>query len=257
MSFPKSPPRQAARSCTLVRSLLLASAALSASGCLSSGTTRVTVPSRMLERAAPDWSAPPPAPQVMVAEPVGSPPSGATSDAPRADLPPVESSASATTSSATSSTIAPATPPSDAANLAAPSSDGRRSAAAMLTEEQRNDAFRAYVGAPRTYAPAPLPPPRVVDRIAERVVYHDVRPVHYVPSYSVHRYGGYEPVGSTLARTALYTGLGAIIGHQYHHRGRGAAIGAGLALLTSPWRWYDDCDSRWSYRGSYGYCWDD
>lgn len=242
MSFPKSPPRPVARACTLVRALLLASVALPVSGCHSAGTTRVAVPSRTLERAAPDWSAPPPAPQVMVADPVLVPPSAASDAAPRADLPPVESPAPAPAPAAPAAETAPAAP--------APP-------ATTLTEEQRNAAFRSYVGAPRTYAPAPLPPPRVVDRIAERVVYRDVRPVHYVPSYRVHRYGAYEPVGSTLARTALYTGIGAIIGHQYHHRGRGAAIGAGLALLTSPWRWYDDCDSRWSYRGSYGYCWDD
>ncbi len=197
---------------TTLRALAVA-AGFATAACQSPATTRVDPPARTLTPAP--MPLPPPAPQVMVAPPTVAPLAPA-----QVVLPPP-----ATTPAA------PSVPPASG-NL--PPVEHRPSVRA-LTEAERDASFRSLVGAPRTYAPAPLPARRVV----ERVVYHDVRPVRYARRYD------YEPWESTLARTAVYTGVGAIIGHQYHHRGRGAAIGAGLALLTSPWRWYGGYDGRW------------
>src|SRR5258705_9336478 len=49
-----------------------------------------------------------------------------------------------------------------------------------------------------------------------------------------HHPDGYD-VLTGIARVGLYTAAGAIIGHQFHEKGQGAAIGGGLALLTWPW----------------------
>jgi hypothetical protein len=48
-----------------------------------------------------------------------------------------------------------------------------------------------------------------------------------------------------LLRMAAYTGMGAIIGNQYHEKGQGAAIGAGLALLTWPFFGGGNGGYRW------------
>ncbi len=240
-----SPPGRALGALVKGRGAVLWIALLPAAACQGGATTRVDPPSRIVERAPQKWSAPPPAPQLMVSEPTVVPFDPA-SPSPQITLPPVEAAPPAEAPAPSPAALpAPERAPSDT-TPAPSSSGGARAPKAVVTEEQRNAAFRAYVGAPRTYAPAPAP--RVVDRIAERVVYHDVRPIRYS-----HRSRYHEPFGSTLARTAVYTGLGAIIGHQYRHRGRGAAIGAGLALLTSPWGWYDDCDHRWDDRCDWDY----
>ena len=64
----------------------------------------------------------------------------------------------------------------------------------------------------------------------------------------VARYRQSDPYGSRRSRrrddrsgmpwsTLFYGGLGAVIGHQYGHRDRGLAIGAGFGLLQDSLRW--------------------
>lgn len=104
-----------------------------------------------------------------------------------------------------------------------------------MTEAERTEAFRALVGTTQTYTP---PPQEVPIRYVE-VDHGDER---YVSTGHVHS-SGCGP-GCSLGRVAVYTGLGAIIGHQFDDQGAGAAIGAGVALLTSPfwYGWSDWCD---------------
>jgi len=102
-----------------------------------------------------------------------------------------------------------------------------------MTEEERAEAFRELVGTTQTYTPPPQEVPvRYVERGEER----------YVSTHHVHS-SSCSP-GCQLGRVAVYTGLGAIIGHQFDDQGAGAAIGAGVALLTSPfwYGWSDWCD---------------
>jgi hypothetical protein len=102
-----------------------------------------------------------------------------------------------------------------------------------MTEEERTEAFQALVGTTQTYTPPPQEVPvRYVEREGER----------YVSTEHVHS-SSCGP-GCSLGRVAVYTGLGAIIGHQFDDQGAGAAIGAGVALLTSPgwFGWSDWCD---------------
>lgn len=125
-----------------------------------------------------------------------------------------------------------APPPAPQAMVAPPTAMAvpERAVLQTMTESERTEAFRTWVGPRRQYTPPapPLPPPPRVER-----------EVRYVTTSHVHDYGC-RP-GCSLGRLAVYTGVGAIIGHQYHHRGRGAAIGAGLALLSSPWWWGGGC----------------
>lgn len=102
------------------------------------------------------------------------------------------------------------------------------------------------------YVPPPPPPPpvQVVERVVERPVYVRERVAYETyPSYGYDGYYTYQPYyyGSYQRRshhstfplnTALGAGVGAIIGHQSGHRGRGAWIGGGLGLLF-------DLNSRW------------
>jgi hypothetical protein len=102
------------------------------------------------------------------------------------------------------------------------------------------------------YVPPPPPPPpvQVVERVVERPVYVRERVAYEsYPSYGYDGYYSYQPYyyGSYQRRsyhstfplnTALGAGVGAIIGHQSGHRGRGAWIGGGLGLLL-------DLNSRW------------
>ncbi len=102
-----------------------------------------------------------------------------------------------------------------------------------MTEAERTEAFRALVGTTQTFTPPPQEVPvRYVERGEER----------YVSTQHVHS-SSCGP-GCQLGRVAVYTGLGAIIGHQFDDQGAGAAIGAGVALLTSPfwYGWSDWCD---------------
>lgn len=126
----------------------------------------------------------------------------------------------------------------------------RQVTVAPMSEAERTEKLRAVAPAP-SYLPAPLPEPAprtVVVRHVTRDVcvdpYYDDygRPYHYYYS-DPYWYGPAADVG----RIATYTAAGAIIGHQFHERGRGAAIGFGLALLGAPfWGWHHR-----------GWCWDD
>ncbi|MSR46718.1 MAG: glycine zipper family protein [Planctomycetes bacterium] len=106
-----------------------------------------------------------------------------------------------------------------------------RDVAPSITEEQRTAAFRNWVGDRRSYTP-PAPELRLPLESSSRVVEREVR---YVSTGHFHT-SRCTP-GYALGRVAVYTGVGAVIGQQFHDRGRGAAIGAGLALLTGPW-WF-------------------
>ena len=96
------------------------------------------------------------------------------------------------------------------------------------------------------YVPPPPPPPppveRVeVERIVEQPVYVQERVVYADGYYQPYYYGSYQRrshYSSFPLNTALGAGVGAIIGHQSGHRGRGAWIGGGLGLLF-------DLNSRW------------
>ncbi len=105
---------------------------------------------------------------------------------------------------------------------------------AELTEEQRTSALRSAGSPIRPYSPAPLPTPaprRTI--VVEREVVREPYGYAYAAARPYYAWGPH----ASFARVAAYTGVGAIVGHQWHHRGRGAAIGASLALLTSPWYW--------------------
>lgn len=188
--------------------------------------------------AAPAWRAPAPAPQVMVADPVP------WSEPPAQVMAPVESAAPAAADDAA--------PEPAAAPAAAPVAPVPPPPGSPMTEQQRSAAFRALVGPPRTFTP---PPPTAAVR---RVVEYERRVVPASYGYACddcrwqrcrvhHSYAGPRYVGPSLARTALYAGAGAIIGHQFHHRDRGAAIGAVLGLLSSPWHRYDAWDCGWDW----------
>ncbi len=107
-----------------------------------------------------------------------------------------------------------------------------------LSEQERTELMRALIDAPHSYQPPPQTPivvsPRV--RVEREVVEREVCYEHVHSSYC-------SP-GCSLGRIAVYAGVGAIIGHQYHHRGRGAAIGVGLELLGAPWWWGSRCWGR-------------
>ncbi len=98
----------------------------------------------------------------------------------------------------------------------------------------------------------PAQPPAPIYQTVERTVYVD-RPTFYSDMYAGYGTGdyrgyGYDEYGQPLyvqpyyyrsrghrstfpVNTAIGAGIGAIIGHQSHHRDRGAAIGAGIGLL--------------------------
>jgi hypothetical protein len=134
--------------------------------------------------------------------------------------------------------LRPAPPPAPQVVLATPPAPatGQRPVS-TLTEEQRTELLRAAGSPIPPYTPAPIAP-SVRRWVVEREV---VR----VPYARYHVHGPCCSPGCTLGRVAAYTGIGAIVGHQFHERGAGAAIGAGLAFLTTPWWW-----------GHGVYCWD-
>jgi hypothetical protein len=135
-----------------------------------------------------------------------------------------------------------APPPTPQVMIAAPADAAPQPVVlGSISEARRRELLlpAAYPFAP--YSP-PLPPaPR-------SVVVRTVEPApNYVRYESAYRpYSPWYDAAADLGRIATYTAAGAIIGHQYHERGRGAAIGLGLALLgwpfdrcgwRSPWRW--------------------
>ncbi len=141
-----------------------------------------------------------------------------------------------------------------AATPAAPG-DASEPAAAAPTDEAATRAWLDRTIEERRSAEPP--PPAPIYQTVEHTVYVD-RPVYYTGSryrsawYDDDcRYDGYrhyddcgEPIytsrssyyrgshrSSFPVHTVVGAGLGAIIGHQSHHRDRGAAIGAGIGLL--------------------------
>ncbi|MBM4013957.1 MAG: hypothetical protein FJ293_03205 [Planctomycetes bacterium] len=156
--------------------------ALPCAGCGSPAMARVPVaPTDRIVVAAPAWSVPPPARQVMIGAPTTVPPD--------------------------------------------------RVVVQPMDEAARTEAFRSLVGSAIRHPP---PAPPAEDGATERVV-------RVASPHRTHvHHAGCQP-GCSLGRVAVYTGLGAIIGHQFDDRSCGAAIGAGLAFLTSPWWWGRGC----------------
>lgn len=106
-----------------------------------------------------------------------------------------------------------------------------------MTEEERTAALREAGSPIAPYTPAPFHF-YVRAPCDTGSVEHELVDPYYASNGSYDTYApasrpGYSP-GFSLLRTAAYTGMGAIIGHQFHDKGAGAAIGAGLALLTTP-----------------------
>ena len=124
---------------------------------------------------------------------------------------------------------------------------------ASMTEEERTEALRAAVSV-ATYSPAPFQ--FYVSAPVETVV---VEPQYADPYYGTYRTGSPAPCdygpGYSLLRTAAYTGMGAIIGHQFHDKGAGAAIGAGVGYSSASRRYGSEtreetverCDVRYEH----------
>lgn len=129
----------------------------------------------------------------------------------------------------------------------------REPTAAAPTNEEATSAWLDRTIEARRAANPDVPPEPMYQTI-ERTVYVD-RPVYYRSSYDDYRsgygygyrssyyddcgqpryapyyYGSYRHRSTFPVNTVLGAGVGAIIGHQSHHRDRGAAIGAGIGLL--------------------------
>ena len=106
-----------------------------------------------------------------------------------------------------------------------------------MTEAHRRELLLPSINPIEPYTPAP--PPQS---------YHESQDAQSrssgVPcSDSYYRHPDGYDVLTGIARVGLYTAAGAIIGHQFHEKGQGAAIGGGLALLT--WPWFGGGCSRW------------
>jgi hypothetical protein len=126
--------------------------------------------------------------------------------------------------------IAPLPPPPPAPQVmitGAPPTELGGGAVSPISEEQRTELLRAAGSPIRSYSPPPFSPP-------VETVYVDRSSYGASSGYGADYPPSYEPWWS-IARMAAYTGMGAIIGHQFDDQGAGAAIGAGVALLTSPW----------------------
>jgi hypothetical protein len=131
---------------------------------------------------------------------------------------------------------------------AAPATGARpeqRSATPIDEQATRAWLDQAIERAPRVEPPVPIVRVERVEHVVERPVY--VRePLD--PYWHQYDYGGYAYPASRPydyhrrttfpAGTVLGAGLGAIIGHQSGHRGRGAWIGGSLGYLF-------DLGSRW------------
>lgn len=92
----------------------------------------------------------------------------------------------------------------------------------------------------RYVPPPPPPPPVVTQRVVVRREYVPVRRYHYHDEVWDDGYYVRSPQASSPTfpwHTAVGAGLGAVIGHQYGHRSRGAWIGAGTGLLFDLHRW--------------------
>ena len=148
--------------------------------------------------------------------------------------------------------IAPSPPDSAAAPSSAPI-QFEQVIVGTMSESERTEKLRASGWAP---PPPPLPPPPApIYRDDSRPIVVERRVVVEEPSWSAYHRSYYDSsyypyhsyrygCGPWLGRAATFTLGGALIGRQFHHGGRGAAIGAGLALLTVPFGcgWDRCCD---------------
>jgi len=116
-------------------------------------------------------------------------------------------------------------PPAPQVMIAAPAVDERgQIQLSPISEAERTELLRAAGSPIRSYRPEPFvsAPSTVVVR-------------YEGDGGSASGYAtGCDPLWS-MARMAAYTGMGAVIGDQFCDAGAGAAIGAGVALLTTPW----------------------
>jgi hypothetical protein len=138
----------------------------------------------------------------------------------------------------------PRPPPPAPQVMIAPHSDAPPQPVTLgeMTEAQRRELLLSSSSPIQPYTPAPLPTP-------PHDVHHEYTRSSGVPCndsyYDSCRHGSDGCDFLTgLARVGVYTAAGAIIGHQFHEKGQGAAIGAGLALVSWPWFWGGGC-SRW------------
>ncbi|HET6164427.1 MAG TPA: hypothetical protein VFG37_12220 [Planctomycetota bacterium] len=106
-----------------------------------------------------------------------------------------------------------------------------------MTEAQRRELLLPSINPIEPYTP--MPPPQLAHEYQDAPSRSSGAPCS--DSY-YHHPDGYD-VLTGIARVGLFTAAGAIIGHQFHEKGQGAAIGGGLALLT--WPWFGGGCSRW------------
>lgn len=144
-----------------------------------------------------------------------------------------------------------AAPPAPQVMVAPPSSVGPEQVLLQpMSEAERRKILLPSANSIAPYAPAPLPTrhgARAAPETAPQTVIVERETARVAAAPCTYRYYPYRPWEEDVAgvaRLATYTAAGAIIGHQFHERGRGAAIGAGLALLSWPfggWYFGDRC----------------
>lgn len=102
-----------------------------------------------------------------------------------------------------------------------------------MTEAERRHILLPTVNPIEPYVPAPFHAPASRSSYATEGSHRTS-----VPCYEDESYYESPPTASSTAmgllRLATYTAAGAIIGNQWGEKGKGAAIGGGLALLTWP-----------------------
>lgn len=128
---------------------------------------------------------------------------------------------------------APSPPPRQAAPqvMIAPHVDanGQQVALGEMTEARRRELLLPKSNPIEPYTPAPPPAPPGDETQSYAHPASGPEPDYRHPN-------GYD-VLADVARVGLFTAAGAIIGHQFDDKGKGVAIGGGLALLTTPWLW--------------------
>jgi hypothetical protein len=125
-----------------------------------------------------------------------------------------------------------APPPAPQVMIAAPADAPPQTVVlGSMSEAERRKILLPSANSIEPYVPAPFHAP-----VVREVVYEDGSHHTAVPCDDARYYhdDGWSNTAVGLLRMAAYTGMGAIIGNQYHEKGQGAAIGAGLALLTWP-----------------------
>jgi hypothetical protein len=109
-----------------------------------------------------------------------------------------------------------------------------------MSEAERRKILLPSANSIEPFVPAPFHAAPAQEYVASDGTHRTAVPCEDPSYYHDHDWSN-TAVG--LLRMAAYTGMGAIIGNQYHEKGQGAAIGAGLALLT------------WPFFGGGGYGW--